>query len=205
MAFVPVPDTVMVEAIYEWDGQIVENTMYFERLAGATAEADITGLLNIVLDTITTELLPLLASAIKIVRLVGTLLDAVDAIAVTLTVSPPIVGGDAAESMPNNVTYCVSFITAQRGRSFRGRNYVPGLTIASVNGNTISSTFRTGLLAFYSELKAAAIADEWEMVVVSRFSNGEERGTGVTTPINAFTTFDATVDSQRRRLPGRGT
>lgn len=205
MPFVPVANTVMVEAVYEWDGQVVENTMYFERTVGGVAEGDITGLLELIRTTIEEELMPLLTTGIQLVRLVGTLLEAIDAISVTLSVNPPFAGGVPDEAMPNNVSYVVSFITAQRGRSFRGRNYVPGLPQTAVAGNHIVPGTRTALLAFYETLAAAAVIDEWLMVVVSRFANGAERVAGVTTPINAFTTFDTVVDSQRRRLPGRGT
>lgn len=203
MPFVPVPNTVQVEVIYEWNGQVVENTFYIESTA-AWAANGISDLLELIRGIIATDLMPTLSSAIQLVRLVGTLLDAVDAVSVVLNVSPPISGSVAAESLPNNVTYTITFLTNQRGRSFRGRNYVPGLTIDSVSSNTIAAGVRTALLDFYTTLRAAILESNYTMVVVSRFSNGAARTTGVTTPITGFTTYDATLDSQRRRLPGRG-
>lgn len=203
MAFVPVPNTVQVEAVYEWNGQTVENVFYVESTA-AWDENGITAILELVRDTIAQDLIPTLSSAIQLVRLVGTLLTAIDSISVTLNVSPPIGGEVVAESLPNNVSYTITFLTAQRGRSFRGRNYVPGLTIDHVVSNTITPATRTALLAFYETLQAAIVSSGYTMVVVSRVSGGVERATGVTTPIIGFTTFDTTVDSQRRRLPGRG-
>lgn len=203
MAFVPVPNTVQVEAVYEWNGQTVENVFYVESTA-AWDENGITAILELVRDTIAQDLIPTLSSAIQLVRLVGTLLTAIDSISVTLNVSPPIGGEVVAESLPNNVSYTITFLTAQRGRSFRGRNYVPGLTIDHVVSNTITPATRTALLAFYETLQAAIVSSGYTMVVVSRVSGGVERTTGVTTPIIGFTTFDTTVDSQRRRLPGRG-
>jgi hypothetical protein len=203
MPFVPFPNTVQVEAIYEWNGQVVENTFYIESTA-AWSESGIEDILDLVRIEIEQNLLPLLSSAIALVRLVGTLLDAVDSIAVTLNVSPPVSGGIAAESLPNNASYTITFLTSQRGRSFRGRNYVPGLTIDSVASNTIAPATRTGLLDFYTGLRAAILESNYTMVVASRISNGVPRAVGVTTPITGFTTFDTVVDSQRRRLPGRG-
>lgn len=203
MAFVPVPNTVQVEAIYEWNGETVENVFYVESTA-AWSESGISDILELIRDIIGQDLLPTLSSAIQLVRLVGTLLTAVDSISVVLNVSPPMSGEVVAESLPNNVAYTITFLTAQRGRSFRGRNYVPGLTIDSVVSNNIVAGVRTALLAFYTNLRAAIVSSGYEMVVVSRISNGVERTTGVTTPITGFTTFDTTVDSQRRRLPGRG-
>lgn len=203
MAFIPVPNTVQVEAVYEWNGQLVENTFYVESTAAWSASG-IGDVLVLIRDIIEDDLLPLLSSSLQLVRLVGTLLDAVDAVSVTLNVSPPLAGGVAAESLPNNVAYTVTFLTSQRGRSFRGRNYVPGLTIDSVTANTISATVRVGLLAFYNALRDAIVGSGYQMVVVSRRTNNAPRTTGVTTPIIDFTTYDTNLDSQRRRLPGRG-
>lgn len=205
MAFVPVPNTVQVEVIFELDGQVVENTMYFENVDSSTDAGGITALLNVIRDIVETELLPLLNSTIALVRLVGTLLDAIDSIGITVNVSPPVTGGVGGGAAPSNVSYTISFLTALRGRSFRGRNYIAGISGGDLTGNVVSPTLRTGLLAYYTAIRAAVSEEGWTMVVVSRIADGTPRVTGVTTPINAFTTYDRIVDSQRRRLPGRGT
>jgi len=49
---------------------------------------------------------------------------------------------------------------------------------------------------------ADGLGADW--VVVSRFHDNAPRTAGVVSFINAATVVDATVDSQRRRLPGRG-
>lgn len=204
MAFVPVPNTVMVEVIYEWGGQTCENTLYYTSTTGVT-ETSINDLLATINAYIQAEILPLLSNTIQLVRLIGTLLDAVDSIAVTLNVSPPVVGGDAAESLPYNAAYAVSFLTTKRGRSFRGRNYVPGLTIGSVApGSIVDGAFRSAIVAAYDGLRGVAGDDGWSMSVVSRVSDGAPRVTGIATQVSAVTTFDNVVDSMRRRLPGRG-
>jgi hypothetical protein len=210
MPFVPVPNTVMVEAIYEWDGQRVENTFYFERLSEPTLE-EVTLFLEGINTIIQTELLPLLSNAIQLVELVATLLTTAESFSVSKTISPPVTGGVVGESVPSNVSYVITFKTALRGRANRGRNYVPGLPNAAVDTNTIVAGTRTGLLDFYTTLRAGASEGGWSMVVVSRYSGVDAQGkpiprlVGQTTPISSFVTFDSTVDSQRRRLPGRGT
>lgn len=205
MPFIPVPNTLAIDVIYELDGQRVENTLYAEAADVPWDEDSILGMLNAIRGIIVTDLLPLLANSIQLVQLIGTLLDAVDSIAVTLNVSPPVAGGVSGGAMPNNVTYTIQFKTLLRGRSFRGRNYVPGLPRSEVTGNAISASLRTGLLDFYSTLQALIEAGGATWVVVSRFSNGLPRVTGVTTPITGPATADTVTDSQRRRLPGRGT
>jgi len=200
MPFVPVPNTIEVEAIYELDGQRLENTMYFERASLPTLE-EVTNFLAGVNTIIQQNLLPLLSNSIRLVELVGTLLETAESFSVSQVVNPPVSGGVANESSPSNVAYCVTFQTALRGRSNRGRNYIAGIPIDSVSTNTVTQNFRTGLLDFYETLKAQAGEGGWTMVVVSRYSgvdvNGKPipRAIGVTTPITTITTFDSTVDS----------
>jgi len=160
---------------------------------------------------IETDLLPLLSTLTQLVRVVGTLLDAADSLGLVLNVSPPVAGSAAGFPLPNNDSYVITFNTAARGRSGRGRNYILGLTTSDqLTANTVTSGFRTGLLAYYTALKALASENGAEMVVVSRFSGVDAdgdpipRAEGVARAITSFSTADTTLDSQRRRLPGRG-
>lgn len=210
MAFVPVPNTIQVEALFLLDGQRIENTLYFERTGGWNV-TQISEWLEQVQTIIQEELLPLLSSSIQFIELVARLLDAASSIGFSLPINPPINGGLGVESMPNNVSYTVSFKTGLTGRSFRGRNYISGLGVDSVASNTIAAATRTGLLEYFDVLLAAANANATPWVVVSRYSGIDPdtgkpipRVTGVTTPVTSVTTYDLTVDSQRRRLPGRG-
>lgn len=210
MPFVPVDKTLLVEVVYEQDGQTVENTMYFESASEWTLE-DVSDALGALNTFIQTELLPLLSNTLKLVRLVGTVLDAVDALSFTLNISPPVNGSATGTALPNATSYTVSFLTAARGRSNRGRNYVPGIPVAAtIDNNHVSTDFRTGLADAYTTIQAGMASSGWTMVVVSRFSGVDgaghpiPRAAGVTTPITTFTTFDDVLDSQRRRGPGRG-
>lgn len=203
MAFVPVPNTVQIDIIWELDGQRVENIHYYE-LASAPTVTEVSDLLATIRAIIETELMPLLSSALTLVELVGTLLSAIDSFSISNVVTPPVAGGNTTQALPSNVSYTITKQTALRGRSFRGRNYVVGMTEDAINVNTINPTFRADLLAVWELLRTAGSPDGWTQVVVSRQSNLEPRLTGVTTPVTTVTTFDATVDSQRRRLPGRG-
>lgn len=209
MAFVPVPNTIQVDVLYLQDGQRVENTLYFER-SGGWSLPQIIDFLEQLNTLIAEELMPLLASSIQFIELIARLLDTASSIGFSMPITPPVSGGVSGNAAPNNVTYTISFKTGLTGRSFRGRNYVPGLPGSKVTGNTIDSATRTGLLAFYSALKALASESTNPWVVVSRYSGVDGDGkpiprvTGVTTNVESVTTFDTTVDSQRRRLPGRG-
>lgn len=210
MPFVPVPNTIAVDVVYLYAGQRVENTLYFERGDGWDTTS-ITTFLNDLQAWISQELMPVLSQAIQFIELAARLLDTASSIGIVNTVSPVVSGGVAGDAVSNNVSYTVSFRTGLTGRSFRGRNYVPGIPVTSVASNTIGAGFRTALLAYYTGLMALGVDNGITWVVVSRFSGVDSNGdpiprvTGVTTPIVSVGTFDTTVDSQRRRLPGRGT
>jgi hypothetical protein len=210
MPFVPVPNTLAVDVLFLLDGQRMENTLYFEKPDGWTG-AQIADWLDQLRTLISADLMPLLATAIQFLELVGRLLDTASSIGLSLPITPDVTGGVAVEPMPNNVAYTISFKTGLSGRSFRGRNYIGGLPNTAVTGNDIEAGTRTGLLDYYTALQAMADSNGTPWVVVSRFSGVDPitgdpipRVTGVTTPILTVSTFDLTVDSQRRRLPGRG-
>jgi len=210
MPFVPASGVIEVQSVYLLDGQIVENTCYVFNTV-PWDEASITAMLETIKNVIVTQLLPILSNTIHLVRLIGTLLDAIDSISVVNVVSPPQPGGDASQALPNNVTYTVTFLTSGRGRSSRGRNYVPGLAAAARSGaNGIDAGFRSDLLSYYDALLAAVNTGTTTLGVLSRFSGVDAdkkpipRTEGVFRGITGFTTFDNTIDSQRRRLPGRG-
>lgn len=209
MPFVPVANTIQVDVLYLLAGQRVENTLYFEDPEGWNIGKLIT-FLGDLSTLIQTDLLPALASSIQLIELIGRLLDTASSIGFSLPVTPPVSGGVSGNAAPNNVTYTISFKTGLTGRSFRGRNYVPGLAAGSFTENTIASGTRTAILAFYSALMAMASENGSPWVVVSRYSGVDSDGkpiprvAGVTTNVASVTTFDNTADSQRRRLPGRG-
>lgn len=78
--------------------------------------------------------------------------------------------------------------------------------------NTIDPTFLTNVAAAYRLLKipTSTIPADWSWVVVSRFSGVDSlgkpipRSSGVVELVVDAIFVDNIVDSQRRRLPGRG-
>jgi hypothetical protein len=122
---------------------------------------------------------------------------------------------DVGTSTPNiyalGSTFVVSFRTDLRGRSFRGRNYVIGLTEDMVDGNSLEAGVSEPWRLAYAHLGTLVADIDWTWVVVSRFSGVSgsppeptPRVAGVTTPITSVVVVDQFIDSQRRRLSGRG-
>jgi len=117
-----------------------------------------------------------------------------------------VAGEVSAASLPNNVAYCVSKYTGSRGRSFRGRFFVPGIPEnARETPSRVTSAYRSNILTACAGMLSNLITAGFPPVVVSWRTNGDWRTTGVATPITALGPVDDVLDSQRRRLPGRGT
>lgn len=203
MPFVPVPNTLMAEIRYLFDGEQAENTLYFE-FGSTPGIADAEALADALFTWWDTNVKPIQSSAAALREIFVTDLSSQNSFTHARVTSPPSPGQAAGQGLPNNVTTVISLRTHQRGRSFRGRNYWVGLTESQVDVNTVSGTVLANIQAAYVAIQNAIQGLGAQWVVVSRFSNGQPRTTGVTTPITSVATVDNTVDSQRRRLPGRG-
>jgi hypothetical protein len=210
MPFIPVANTALTELRFTANGQQVENTLWFEHATDPSV-ADLEGLTAAVFDWWVANIKPLQSSNVQ--------LREVSAISMTTAsspqdaFSPPIAefGGNTPNIEPGNVTMSISFRTGLRGRSFRGRNYAIGLTEDQVAGNNFVAGLASTWQAAYFALIAAAADAGWQWVVASRFSGVDPvtgdpipRAAGVTTPIVSVIVVDDNVDSQRRRLTGRG-
>lgn len=204
MPFVPVPDVCAVHVRYTAQLQQCENILYFAADGGwdSSQLVDIAGEVGAWWQT---ELRPLVSNTVQLREVYAE--DLSSANGPTGASAPPAAtfGQNSSPAMPANVSLAISFRTALRGRSFRGRNYVVGLTESQVADSTVVASVVSSLQAAYTSLLPSGgyfTRGLWS--VVSRYSNGAPRAVGVSTFVTSVVVVDAVVDSQRRRLPGRG-
>lgn len=210
MPFVPAAECVGVKLEGVIDGQQTINDLYF-RLPGGFILTDIQSLTTNLVDWFNLALTPNLSEDWTSVAVHSRGLNVPEGFIVD-TSTGSVVGGATIEAAPNNVAACISFRTGFAGRSFRGRNYVPGIPNDQVNLNTLEPDWMLAVKAAYDLLLPAgtALPGGWEWVIVSRFSGVDVNGnpiprTVATVTLVVSTLFtNAIVDSQRRRLPGRG-
>jgi len=204
MAFVPFGGVAMVELLLDYDTQQCETTFYVFEDTVWTA----TGLLLLAAtfeDWWTTEVRVLVPNTVALRAIKATSLASETAPGIELAVSPPSVGTGTSPQLPNNVTIALKWVTALRGRSFRGRTYHIGLAEGQVALNAVDSAHLANLLTAYESINdyLEAVNPDWDLVVASRYSQGLPRVSGLATPITGVTS-DGVIDSQRRRLPKRG-
>lgn len=204
MPFVPVADTIQAEIRMSLDNQLIENTLYFQSRPDAT-DPTLVALGNSLLLWWTVNYRVKLPDSVTLREIYLTDLTTASSPTHTTPAPAPAPAGSAATPvMPNNVTIAVSFRTAARGRSFRGRNYFGALGETQISSNTVDGATQAGIVAAYQALLSGDIADDWIWGVVSRYSGGAPRAAGLFTPVTSVVITDPIVDSQRRRLPGRG-
>lgn len=112
----------------------------------------------------------------------------------------PLLGlGAVGDACPASVALVVSHRTGRIGRSRRGRNYIPGLAQAEVDGNDSSEGIVTDLAAMYANAEAGLAAQNLDLVVYSLYSGGVARTTPVATLVTSHI-INSAIDTQRRRL-----
>lgn len=203
MAFIPVPNVAQVELVANWDNQVVETVLHYQAPA-AMDGAVLSRLANTAIATWAASVRPLCANNLTLFQCKVTDLTTANSPSVTVAATGSMTGTQSTPSLPNNVALCLTKRTFLRGRSFRGRIYHYALPEAQVTGNAVAGAFVTTVLAGWSALLTLVNADgNWEMVVVSRFTDDNPRSAGIFTPVSDLTS-DGIIDSNRRRLPGRG-
>lgn len=208
MEYVPVPSVSQVEMRYSLQNIPCENTLYFRAKPPATT-VDQLPLAEALKNWWGTFIFPLMVVNAVLREVYVTDLTTQTGEAVSYTEGLPLTGEIALEPMPNNVAACISFRTAQRGRSFRGRNYLMGLSVDQVLGNNLLEGVAEDYVGAYMQLPTVAAAVGCDWVVVSRYSGSTivdgkrkptPRAVGVSTPVTAALFVDLTVDTQRGRL-----
>lgn len=126
-------------------------------------------------------------------------------IGIEYTTGLPLTGTPGLTASPNNVTVATKLTTGRTGRSQRGRFYFVGLspTYTETDKQHILPVMQAQLALFVDALIDNLASAAVELVVASFFSGGAPRTEGVATPVLGGSA-NLTLDSQRRRLPERG-
>lgn len=203
MPFIPATNVVQAQLIFQGNAQRMQNVIHFKR-SDPWDEYTMTTLAANLKSWDDTELSTKRASTISLTAIELRDLTTENGLIYAIEFNPATPGTRTSPALPYNVTIAVSLRSVQAGRSFRGRIYHVGLTVDQVSGNTLLSTAGTGIQATYA-LLAVDVAESVlsELVILSKFHNNQPRTQAVATPVRTIQ-VENILDSQRRRLPGRG-
>lgn len=112
-------------------------------------------------------------------------------------------GTNVSDLLPPQTALVVTLRTAQAGRSFRGRVYLPGFG-ESANSTTGTITSTTFCVDFVAAIQAALVSSSLNLGVLSRPREAPlSPSAGFVTPVTSIVARDAVWDTQRRRaVPG---
>lgn len=114
-----------------------------------------------------------------------------------------VAGTLAGDILPLQIALCITLRTAQAGRSFRGRIYLPGYGEGSNTAAGLASG-STSAVAFVTAIKSALVASSLDLGVLSRPAPAAvPPRAGFITTVTSIVARDLVWDTQRRRaIPG---
>lgn len=205
MPFQPAPGTIGVQIEGRLSGQQYINDLYFFQNGADPTVGDCATLGGLLVGWWNNEILPNICDNFLGIRVVAKNLF-VNGGAKSVQSLNGQQGSIETEAQPNNVAVVVTFDTGQSSKSSHGRNYIGAVPNAQVDVNTINPAFATAIIDAYKALLPGGAYDPtpyfWS--VLSRQSNNVVMAEAIAVPVLNVYFTDTTVDSQRRRLPGRG-
>lgn len=179
--------------------QVVENTFHLHRSGGWTL-AQLQAAVLAAYNLWNTYAKPVIPSGIALFNVHGQVYDPnVSPWTADYTVSPEIAGTATGTTAPGNVTSTLSERANLAGRKYRGRIYWPGIPEGNIaSDDTLNSAFIAALAGFALQwiLAFPAGGTNGALVIFHRLTNTFDQ--------IATIVIEKILDSQRRRLPGRG-
>lgn len=190
------PLCVRVAVIMAHDTRQVVNTFHVEK-ATTWALTDLVALANAVQTWWNTYYKLMVPAVFSLTQIQVRVLNPAIPLAFDLNVSPPIAGTRGGNSEAGNVSLSMSERTGLAGRKFRGRMYLGGVSETDANANdTVTSALVTLAANAMANLIAGALPANQFLTLFHRQSNSF-------TDVISYV-IENVIDSQRRRLPGRG-
>jgi len=211
--FIPAPSVALVEMVYTYAGQIIENTFHVKR--GTPWDSPALQYLTQTLFNNWDGVNPLRFSGQRaggciLTQIKGRALDTPSSPVYIYTLPSARAGAFGGTNYPANVTFCFTAQTGLAGRSYRGRIYMPGMTGSMIGGapgqNLALATWANPTVTVLNDLQTQIEAHDatWHLVVTSYYNNLAWRTEAVSTRITNWAYADLAIDSQRRRLAFRG-
>jgi hypothetical protein len=199
------PGILQVEMRYQADGQNVYNVFHVRKgdLSHWTSGEIDSVETNFRTGYWTTSQKPLLATDVALHEIVCTDLTDLAGLKQAYPISPAEAGTHTGASLPNSATVAVKAAIGTRGRGTSGRVFWPPIPETVVVGNTLDNTYAGLVTTALNDLMTAidALIIPADLVVLSRRHANAARAVGIGEHIHSWVLTDATIDSQKNRLP----
>jgi len=188
--------------VYTQYGQELMNVFYFTK-TGPWTPGDLTTLAASVATEWTSNIRPQQTNEMTLQSIEATDIAVAGGAQVIHPVG--VVGGNSGSGVATGITLAVKFATGLSGRSNRGRMYFIGTPGGAILDNQYLALYVAGLISalvtFFGNVETTTSSTH---TVVSYCNNKVWRSTAVTNHVISYLATDNNIDSQRRRLTGRG-
>jgi len=202
MAFHAIPQAVMAEVRWLLDSQKCENRIYVDVFATPTTEI-ISNVSDIVAGWVVASYVPHVNGAVRFTDVVVT--DASNAVGIQQTTVVDTVGSLTGAMLPNETSFAISLRTGLRGRSGRGRWFLPPPQEDERSGiNLVTGTYATNRVAMMQDLIDNLATAGFRACVVQQFEDKVRLTPPIKHHYTVASSVDLTLDSMRSRKPGNG-
>lgn len=203
--FIPVANTASLEFIYSNAAELNENVIHVQK-GSPFSLSDLQALRGVANTWDGAYNCNLRTAGAYLIRIRTKALDNSSSATEDYYLPTPrngVLGASAATGL--NCAFCLKLATGLAGRSFRGRWYAGNLNGSQLfNAGHLYAASVSAFVAGLTALKTALDAAGYTWVITSFMSDGAWRAAGLNTAVTTIVAVDDAVDSQRRRLPGRG-
>jgi hypothetical protein len=199
MAFIPFPSGVVGARIqFNIDGIPGEMTEGFRKFTGAATYTDGLAIAGIIDTWITGDLLTSMTPNITFTQTI--IDDLTSASGWQASVVNGGAGTHSGDPVQSQVCMVMTINTAKRGRSYRGRTYIPCIPALELyDSKSWSPSPISAWESIFDDLNNAVNTAGWTWCILSRIQDKMPLGTGIATPITGFR-GNAKLGTQRRRL-----
>lgn len=211
--FIPCPGVAEFVLNMVLAGQQVKNIIHVKNSADWTS-ASLLAEAQAIQSAWATYILPYLSNELNFVGVTGKDLTTSMGVTADSATVPGTNGARPGEASPGNVALAIAEKTGLAGRSARGRLFLAGIRDQDIVLGNLVAGFAAGLLPAFNNFQIAIEAGGLLWGVLSKFSGYTQtppkykkvptpRAEGIFNHVVSIL-IDSVVDSQRRRLPGRG-
>lgn len=186
------------------DGSVIQNVTHWDLETGDWNEAALNDLIASYASWLSVHMAPLTSQALSWTTFRAQQLAGEEGLRSELTPGTPIAGQLSANSVPNNAALCATIATPYAGKSGRGRMYLAGVPVTMVVRSRVSQGHIDDLNAALLQLTTGSEFTGLRLGVYSTIVSGAPRAVGLFRRATLVAIRDDVLDSQRRRLPGRG-
>lgn len=199
----PVTGVMRTELRYTLGGQQCENVLHWELTTLGPQIEDVAILGAKLVNWWDTYVKPYVSPNCILNNIKITNLDTATGFQAEYTTGLPIAGTSNATFLPNHVTLAVRLATAARGKSTTGRLFWPQISSGNVTNNVVDSTLTGEIKTALEALLAIGFSADYKLAIVSYIAGHALRLSPLVTDVLSVA-VENILDSQRRRLPGRG-